>query len=96
MECNRKYLPLVEIESTVEQLREGLLNTGRSLQALLKAAYPDADAICVAVEEIKDLLEDICDRWVTAHVMVDDKSRFITNLPVCKVSILLLVCFYCA
>ena len=96
MKSNKNYSPLVEIESTVEQLREGLLHTGRSLQALLKAAYPDADAICVAVEEIKDLLEDICDRWVTAHVVVDDKSRFITNLLVRKVSILLLICFYCA
>ena len=41
---NKNYSPLVEINSTVEQLREGLLNTGRSLQALLKADFPDADA----------------------------------------------------
>ena len=57
---NKNNLPLVEIESTVEQLREGLLHTGRSLQVLLKADFPDADDICFAVEEIKDLLEDIC------------------------------------
>ena len=83
---NKNYLPLVEIESMVEQLRE----------ALLKADFPDADDICSAVEEIMKMLEDICGRWVTAHVMEGNKSRFIINLPVCEVSILLLVCFYCA
>jgi len=55
---NKNYLPLVEINSTVEQLREGLLDTGRSLQALLKVDFPDADAICSAVEKIKNLLLD--------------------------------------
>ncbi len=56
---NKNYSPLVEINSTVEQLREGLLDTGHSLQALLKADFPDAGAVCSAVEKIKDLLLDI-------------------------------------
>jgi hypothetical protein len=55
---NKNNSPLVEINSTVEQLQEGLLDTGCSLQELLKADFPDADAVCSAVEKIKDLLLD--------------------------------------
>jgi len=96
---NKNYSPLVEINSTVEQLREGLLNTGRSLQALLKANFPDADAVCSAVEKIKYLLEDnpvdICNRWVSAHVVADNVNRFISNRNVHAGSILFIFCFDC-
>ena len=56
---NKNYSPLVEINTMVEQLQEGLLDTGRSLQTLLKVDFPDAGAVCSAVEKIKDLLLDI-------------------------------------
>jgi hypothetical protein len=97
---NKNYSPLVEINSTVEQIREGLLDdTGRSLQALLKADFPDVDAVCSAVEKIKYLLEDnpvdICDRWVSAHVVADNVNRFISNRNVRAVSILFIFCFNC-
>ena len=96
MKGNKKYSPLVEIESTVKQLRTELFNKGFALKELLEVEYPVAGAVLSAVEEIKDLLGDICEQWVTAHVVVGGKSRFITDLLVCEVSILLLVCFYCA
>ena len=97
---NKNYSPLVEINSTVEQIWEGLLDdTGRSLQALLKADFPDVDAVCSAVEKIKYLLEDnpvdICDRWVSAHVVADNVNRFISNRNVRAVSILFIFCFNC-
>ncbi len=93
---NKNYLPLVEIESKVEQLRTKLFDEGFALKELLEMACLGADAVLSAVEKIKDLLEDICEQWVTAHAVVGDKSRFITNLLVREVSILLLVYFYCA
>jgi len=37
---NKNHSPRVEINSTVEQLREGLLDTGHSLQALLVRMDP--------------------------------------------------------
>ena len=93
---NKNYSPLVEIESMVERLRTKLFDEGFALKELLEMAYPGADAVLSAGEKIKDLLEDICEQWVVTHVMVGDKSRFITNLLVCEVSILLLIYFYCA
>jgi len=93
---NKNYSPLVEIESKVEQLRTKLFDEGFALKELLEMACLGADAVLSAVEKIKDLLEDICEQWVTAHAVVGDKSRFITNLLVREVSILLLVYFYCA
>ena len=66
---------------------------------LLEVAYPDVDAVLVAVENIKFLLqdhpEDISNQWVTARVVVGDKKKIISNLPVRKVSILLFFCIYC-
>ena len=87
----KKYSPLVEIESMVKQLRKELFNAGFALKELLEADFPDADAVLVAVEKIKDLLWYIRDRWVTAHVKVGDMNRFITNLLVREVSVILLV-----
>jgi hypothetical protein len=56
-----------------------------------------------AVEKIKFLLEDhpvdICDQWATAHFVVGDKKKIISNRRVRKVSIfllfLLLLCLIC-
>ena len=77
-----------------------LLEKGRDLLMLLEVAYPDADAVLVAVEKIKFLLqdhpEDISDQWVTPSVVVGDKIKIISNLSVCKVSILSFFCIYCA
>jgi hypothetical protein len=90
----------VVLKSTLQQLQDGLLEKGSVLKVLLKADFPDADAVLVAVENIKFLLGDhpvdISDQLVTARVVVGDKKEFISNLPVRKVSILLLFCIYCA
>jgi hypothetical protein len=98
----KKYSPLVEIDSdsTLQQLQEGLIKNGHGLRELLEAVYPDADAICSAIEEIKYQLQDhpvdISDRWVTAHVQVGDKKRFISKRLVREVSMSLFFCFNCA
>jgi hypothetical protein len=77
-----------------------LFDEGFALGKLLKVAYPGADAVLSAVEKIKFLLEDhpkgICNQWVTAHVMVDDKKKIISNKLVREVSVSLLFCFHCA
>ena len=77
-----------------------LLEKGRDLLMLLEVAHPDADAVLVAVEKIKFLLqdhpEDISNQWVTPSVVVGDKIKNVSNLSVCKVNILLFFCIYCA
>ena len=76
----KKYSPLVVInsDSTLQQLQEGLIKNGHGLRELLEAVYLDANAVCSAIEEIKFQLQDhpvdISDQWVTAHVKVGDKK----------------------
>ena len=93
----KKYSPYVAIESTLQNLRMGLIVSGRVLQELLKAAYPGEDAVLAAVERIINLLDDeggINDVWVTAHIKEDDKCRYITNRDVRAVSISILFMFF--
>ena len=73
----KKISRLVEISSTLQQLRKVLVEKGRALQGLLDVQYPGADAVYSAVGEIHNLLEhdDICDVWVSAHVKVDDEKN---------------------
>jgi hypothetical protein len=82
------------------ETRMELLEKGRDLSMLLEVAYLDADAIFVAVEKINFLLqdhpEDISNQWVTPSVVVGDKIKIVSILPVCKVSILSFFCIYCA
>jgi len=95
-----KITSCVVINSTLEQLRTELLEKGLDLLSLLKVAYPDAKAVLITVEKIEFLLqdqsEDISDQWVTARAFVGDKTKFISNLSVHKVSILSFFCIYCA
>jgi hypothetical protein len=69
-----EYSPLVEIEldSTLKQVQDGLVDGGNALLAQLAAVHPDALAVHAAVKNIKSQLdfEDISDTWVTAHVLV--------------------------
>ena len=86
---------------TLKQLQEELCNAGFALGELLLVDFPDVDAVLATVEKIEFLLQDhpmsICDQWVTAHVMVGRKKKFISSTLVREVSILLLLfCFYCA
>jgi len=84
-----KFSRLVEISSTLEQLRKDLVEKGSALQKLLDAKYPKANAVCSAVGEIQHLLQrdNIIDVWVSAHVKVGDKKRLISDeIDVCKVS----------
>ena len=98
----KKYSPLVEInsDSTLQQLQEGLIENGHGLRELLEAVYPDANAVCSAIEEIKFQLQDhpvdISDQWVTAHVKVGVKKRFISKRLVREVSMSSFFCFDCA
>ena len=83
----------IVIKSTLQELRDGLIEKGHALQELLEVKHPDADAVLVAVEKITFLLQDhpvdISDQWVTARAaVIGDKKKIISNLPVCKVSIL--------
>ena len=95
-----EILSCVVSQSTLKQLQMKLFDEGFALGKLLEVAYPDADAVLSAVGKIKFLLEDhhvgICNQWVTAHVMVGDKKKIISNHLVREVSISLLFCFYCA
>jgi len=95
----KKISCLVEISSTLQQLREVLLEKGHVLQELLEKPYPGADAVYSAVGGIHDLLEnqrdDICNVWVSAHVKVDDGEKIILNQDVRKVSILLMASLDC-
>ena len=95
----KKISRLVEISATLQQLRKVLLKKGCVVQELLDFQYPGADAVCSAVGEIHNLLEnqcdDICDVWVSAHVKVDDGEKFISNQDVRKVSILLIASLDC-
>jgi len=97
MKGKKNYSSLIEIKSMLQGLQGGLLDKGRDLQKLLEAKYLGADAVLSAVGKIKFRLEDhpvdISDLWVTAHVMVDDKRRFITNRLVREVSILFILLF---
>jgi hypothetical protein len=94
---NKKFSRLVEISSTLQQLREVLLKKGHVLQELLEKPFPSADAVYSAVGEIHNWLErdDICDVWVSAHVKVDDGIKSISNRYVCKVSVLLIASLDC-
>ncbi len=69
----KKFSRLVEISSTLQQIRDMLQNS-RALQGLFDVHYPGADAVFSAVGEIHALLEhdDIRDVWVSAHVKVDE------------------------
>jgi len=40
---------------------------------------------------MQDQSEDISDQWVTARVVLGDKKKFISNLPVRKVRV-----YYCS
>jgi hypothetical protein len=93
----KKILRLVEISSTLQQLRKVLLKKGRALQELLVVQYPGGDAVCSAVGEIHNLLEhdDICNVWISAHVKVDDGEKIISNRDVRKVSVLLIASLDC-
>jgi hypothetical protein len=101
----KNFLPLLEInsDSTLQQLQEGLIEDGHALQKLLEAVYPDADAVCFKLEEIKSQLEDhpvdISDQWVTAHVNLGEKKRFISKRLVRQVSMSIFflrqLCFMC-
>ncbi len=89
----KKILSCVVIKSTLQELRDGLIEKGHALQELLEVKHPDADAVLVAVEKIMFLLQDhpvdISDQWVTARAaVIGDKKKIISNLPVRKVSIL--------
>ncbi len=69
-----------------------MIKKGHALQELLEVKHPDADAVLVAVEKITFLLQDhpvdISDQWVTARAaVIGNKKKFISNLPVRKVSI---------
>ena len=85
----------VVIKLTLEQLREELLEQGRALEELLKAAYPDTKAVLAAIGKIEFLMqdqpEDIRDQWVTARVKTDDGKKFISNLSVREVRV-----YYCS
>ena len=91
----KKITSCVVIKSTLEQLREKLLEKGRDLLSLLKVAYPDAKAVLATIVKIEFLLEDqpkdISNQWVTARVKADDGKRFISNLLVRKVRV-----YYCS
>ncbi len=93
----KKYSSLVEISSTLTQLRAALIKKGRVLQKLLEVEYPGADAVCSAVGEIQNLLDhdDICNVWVSAHVKVDDGRKFISNRDVRKVRVLFIAISDC-
>ena len=88
----KNFSPLVEInpDSTLEQLQAELIRYGHGLQELLGPPFPDANAVFSKLLEIKNQLEDhpcdISDRWVTSHVDLGEKLRFISNRPVRQVS----------
>jgi hypothetical protein len=94
----KKYSSLVEIRSTLTQLRAALIRKGRVLQELLEVEYPGADAVCSAIGEIQNLLDHdgLCDVWVSAHVKVDDMKKFISNSDVRKVRVLFIAILDCA
>jgi hypothetical protein len=83
--------PCVVIDSTLQNLRTELIEKGRILKKLLKAVYPDVNAVLKAITSIHNLLYHegrICNVWVTAHVKEDDTRRYITNKKIRAVSIL--------
>ena len=87
--------PRVVIDSTLQNLQTELIEKGPVLEELLKAAYPGAGAVLVAIQSIHNLLYHegrICNVWVTAHVREDDTRRYITNKKVRAVSILFMFC----
>ena len=87
--------PCVVIGLTRQNLRTELIEKGRVLKKLLKAAYPDANAVLAAILSIHNLLHHegrIGDVWVTAHIREDDTRRYITNLKVREVSIVFIFC----
>jgi hypothetical protein len=93
----KKYSPCVVIESTLQNLRTELIESGHDLQNLLAVDFPGADAVHAAVERIHNLLQregGIGTVWVTAHIREDDKCRYITNRDVRAVSISILFMFF--
>ena len=87
--------PRIGIESTLQNLRTELIEKGCILKKLLKAAYPDANAVLKAITSIHNLLYHegrIGNVWVTAHIREDDYRRYITNLKVREVSIVFMFC----
>ncbi len=58
---SKKLSSCIVIQSTLQELRDGLLKKGYALRELLEAKHPDADTILAAVLEIKDLLEECVD-----------------------------------
>jgi hypothetical protein len=93
----KKFTGHVEISSTLQRLREVLLEKGCILQGLLDVEYPGADFVCSACGEIHNLLEhdDICNVWVSTHVEADDGKKFISGRDVRKVSVLLIARLDC-
>ena len=90
-----KDSPRIAIESTLQNLRTELIEKGRILKKLRKAAYPDASVILKAIMSIYNLLYHegrIGNVWVTAHIREDDTRRYITNLKVREVSIVFMFC----
>ena len=92
---SEKSMSCVVIKSTLEQFQNELLELGRALLSLLDVAYPDTKAVLAAIVKIEFLMqdqpEDISDQWVTARVVLGDKKKFISNLPVRKVRV-----YYCS
>ena len=90
----KKISRLVEISSTLQQLRKVLVEKGRALQGLLDVQYPGANSVLAAVETIHNLLhhEGICSVWISARVDVDDGCRFVMNRQVHAVSMLFILC----
>jgi hypothetical protein len=87
--------PRAVIDSTLQNLQTELIKRGRVLEELLKAAYPGAGTVLVAISSINNLHYDegrISNVWVTAHVREDDTLRYITNKKVRAVSILFMFC----
>jgi len=92
---SEKITSRVVIKTTLEQFREVLLEQGSALKELLKAAYPDANAVLAAIRSIEFLIqdqpEDLSDKWDTARVNTDKGTKFISNLLVPEVRV-----YYCS
>ena len=94
----------VAINSTLQELRNELIEKGHALQVLLECKHLNAVAALGAVEDIESLLQDqpvdISNQWVTARARdVDGKKKFISDHKVRRVSIVALfastVCNIC-
>jgi len=56
----KKFSRLVEISSTIQELRKDLVKKGSALQKLLNVPYLNAIAVCSAVGEIQHYLQCDC------------------------------------